>query len=280
MASSAETPRARQLGAELRQAREARGLPTRKLGELVGRGSSHVSRWENGKLTPSEADTAGVLAVLGITGSERDRLLELARDAADPNWIAPGVDKQLAALAQYERAARRIVDVEPLVIPGLMQTMDYARSCMMAFGATQGEADQRATHRIGRQHVLTDRRPVDMVAVVGEYALRHAPCSPDVLVDQLRHLVKLAELANVAIQVLPLDRPSVPALTGPWALLQFRDTRPVLHLEHYSVSTTMTDPKTIARYQEAVDTIRETAMDAVESTTFIAGIADTMEDTG
>lgn len=280
MPSSAETPRARQLGAELRQAREAQRLSTRELGELVGRGSSHVSRWENGKLTPSEADAAGVLAVLGVTGSERDRLLELARDAADPNWVAPGVDRQLSALIGYERTAQRIVAVEPLLIPGLMQTVDYARACIMAFGATRGEADQRATHRVGRQHVLHNRHPVHMTAVIGEHALRTAPCDADVMVEQLRHLVTLGELDNVEIKVLPSGRPSAPALMGPWVLLEFRDTRPVLHLEHYSVSTTLTDPKTIARYQEAADTLRKTAMNAIESAAFIAGIADTMEDTG
>src|SRR5699024_9779126 len=107
-----------------------------------------------------------------------------------------------------------------------------------------------------------------------------APCDANVMVEQLRHLVTLGELNNVEINVLPSGRPSAPALMGPWVLLEFRDTRPVLHLEHYSVSTTLTDPKTIARYQEAIDTIRETAMNAIDSVAFIADIADTMEATG
>src|SRR5699024_5696809 len=135
-------------------------------------------------------------------------------------------------------------------------------------------------HRVGRQHVLNNRHPVHMTAVIGEHALRTAPCNADVMVEQLRHLVTLGELDNIEIKVLPSGRPSAPALMGPWVLLEFRNTRPVLHLEHYSVSTTLTDPKTIARYQEAIDTIRKTAMSAIESMAFIAEIAEAMEDTG
>ena len=193
MASSADTPRARALGAELRQARERRGLTTRRLAEIIGRSSSHISRWENGKLIPSEADTATVLAVLGINGADRDRLLELARDALDPNWIAPGTDKQLAALTEYERTAETITNVEPLMIPGLLQTYEYARHIMIAFGHSRGEAEHRATLRIGRQHVLTEAQPKQLVAIVGEFALRHPICPEDVMLAQARRLLELAE---------------------------------------------------------------------------------------
>lgn len=252
-------------------------MSTRRVAHLVGRSSSHVSRWETGNLTPSEADTATVLAVLGVTGAERERLLELARDALDPNWVAPGVDKQLAALAEYERTAHTIIDVEPLMIPGLMQTVDYARAMMVAFGATRGEADQRATHRAGRQHVLTDTRPVELVAIVGEHALRHTPCPPEVMANQLRHLLKLSGQDNVTLQILPSDSASAPALTGPWVLMEFAKQQPVLHLEHYSASVTLTDPKTAARYREAADTLRQAAMSPDDSSGLIANVITEQE---
>lgn len=271
MVSNADTPRARALGVELRQAREANQLSTRRLGELIGRDGSHISRWENGKLIPTEADTATVLAVLGVTGDERERLLALARDALDPNWVAPGVDKQLAALGEYERTAKHIMNVEPLLIPGLMQTAEYARAVMVEFGATRGDADQRATHRLGRQHVLTKSRPVSMATIIGEYALRYPPCAPDIMAEQLRHLMKLSALDNVAIQVLPLDQPSAPALMGPWSVIEFHRAKAVLHLEHYSSSVTLTDEKTLTRYRDAADTLRGMAMSEEESIRLIVG---------
>lgn len=253
-------------------------MSTRRVAHLVGRSSSHVSRWETGNLTPSEADTATVLAVLGVTGDERERLLELARDALDPNWIAPGVDKQLAALADYERTARRIVDVEPLVIPGLLQTIHYARAVMMQFGATRAEADHRATLRMGRQHVLTDRRPVELVAMVGEYALRHPPCSDEIMAGQLAHLLDITDKPHVTVQVLPMHTPTAPALTGPWAVIEDVRAKPVVHLEHYCSSATITDDKTVSRYREAADTMRtDAAMSPEESVELIATIAKGME---
>ncbi|SDZ16466.1 Helix-turn-helix domain-containing protein [Saccharopolyspora shandongensis] len=277
MASSADTPRARALGVELRQARERRGYSTRKLAEMIERSSSHISRWENGKLIPSEADTATVLAVLGVNGADRDRLLELARDALDPNWVAPGIDKQLAALTEYERTAQTIINIEPLMIPGLLQTYDYARHIMVAYGQTRGEAEQRATLRIGRQHVLTDTPPKQLVAIVGEYALRYSVCPDDVMLEQLRHLLKISELDNVALQVLPMGRPAAAVLSGPWALLEFSRTKPVLHLEHFGSSATITDAKTLKIYRGAVDTLRGLAMSPEETAALIADVIRSKE---
>ncbi|GAA2772673.1 helix-turn-helix transcriptional regulator [Saccharopolyspora taberi] len=281
MASTADTPRARQLGAELRQARKNAGLTTHQLGAQLGRSHTHVSRWENGRLTPSEADTGAVLGILGVTGPERDRLLELARDAGDPNWVAPGIERQLAALTEYERTARRITNVQPLLVPGLLQTSDYARSIMIGAGATRGEADQRVTYRLGRRDVIIRRRnPVEFCAIIGEQALRHPPCADDVMIDQLRQLAKWADLDNVTVQVLPADRRYTPALEGPFVLIEFDRTKPVVQLEHYRSSTTITDARDVDDYQAAADTLRAAAMNADDSAALIAEIADRLEHTG
>lgn len=277
MASTADTPRARQLGAELRQARKDAGLTTHQLGAQLGRSHTHVSRWENGRLTPSVADVGAVLGILGVTGTERDRLLELAQDAGDPNWVAPGVDRQLAALTEYERTALRVVDVEPLLIPGLLQTADYARSIMIGAGATRGEADQRVTFRLGRHDVLTRRNPVELVAFIGEYALRHPPCEHGVMLEQLQQLEKWTGLDNVTVQVIPASNKYTPALEGPFVLMEFERAKPVVHLEHYRSSTTITDAGDVRDYQAAAETLRRDAMSAAASTALIAEIAHDME---
>ncbi|GAA4876589.1 helix-turn-helix transcriptional regulator [Saccharopolyspora cebuensis] len=278
MVSSADTPRARALGAELRQARERRGLSMRRLADAVGRSGSHISRWENGQLIPTEADTATVLAVLGVNGADRDRMIELARDAADPNWVAPGVDKQLAVLTEYERTAKTIINVEPLMVPGLLQTYDYARHIITAFGASsRGEANQRAHVRIGRQHVLSGNAPKNLVAFIGEVALRYPPCPNDVMVEQLWQLRQFSGFPNIDMRVLPIDRPAGPALSGAWALIEFARTKPVVQFEHYDTSATITDARAVSRYREAVDTLRDVAMDPAESVELIAEILATKE---
>lgn len=278
MASTADTPRSRQLGAELRQARKASGMTTHQLGRQLDRSHTHVSRWETGKLTPSETDTSAVLGILGVTGEERDRLLKLARDAGDPNWVAPGVDRQLAALTEYERTAHTIVDVQPLLIPGLLQTAEYARSIMIGAGATRGEADQRVTFRLGRRDVLTQRDPVELVAIIGEHALRYPPCEPDVMLEQLRHLISWAELPNVSLNVIPLEQRYTPALEGPFVLLEFERAKPVVHLEHYRSSTTITDTKDVADYRAAADSLRQATMSPDATTRVITKIIEELKE--
>lgn len=279
MASNADTPRARALGYELREARKRAGLSQDALAEAIGRAKSHVSRWENGKLIPTQTDTAQVLQALDVQGRERARLLDLAKDALDPDWLAPGIDRQVAALLEYERTATTITTVEPLLVPGLLQTYDYAYQLALGAGATRGESTQRAQMRVGRQHVLTKSKPPQLAAFVGEYAIRHSLCSDDVMVEQLRHLVKLAALDNVTLQLLPMDPPVGSVLSGPWALLEFEQAKPIVHLEHYGMSATITDLESVARYRSAVDTLRETAMSPADSIRLIADVIKNKETT-
>lgn len=279
MVSSADTPRARQLGAELRQARENAKLSQRALAERVGRNSSHIARWENGKLIPSQADTAAVAQALAVDSATRDRLVELARNASDPDWLAPGIDRQVAALLEYERTATTITTAEPLLMPGLMQTYDYAYQLAIGSGATRGEATQRAQMRVGRQHVLRSSTPPRFEAFVGEYAVRHSLCSDEVMVEQLKHLLKLAALDSVTVRLLRMDEPVASVLSGPWSLLEFEKTKPIVHLEHYGMSATITESKSVARYKSTVATMREMAMSPEDSTGLIADVIENKETT-
>lgn len=279
MVSTANTPRARALGAELKAARERVGLSTRELGAQLNRQNSHISRWETGRLAPSVENTAAVLGILGVTGADRDRILDLARAASDPNWVSPGVQRHLAALREYERTATRMTNVEPLVIPGLLQTSEYAWSIMVAAGATTGEADHRVTYRMGRRDVLTRRNPVHLDAIIGEAALRYPPCDHAVMVEQLHHLRKWSELDNVTVQVIPQRSGYLPSLEGAFVLIEFDRDDPVVQIEHYRSATTITDQGDVSDYQAAADTLRRAAMSPEESVGLIAEIADEMERT-
>lgn len=277
MASTADTPRARQLGAELKALRIAAGMTSLKLANQLGRAHSHVSRWENGKLLPNENDTAGILAILKVTGEERARLLALARDAADPNWIAPGVGRALAALMEYERTALRIISVQPLLIPGLLQTQDYARSMMVGAGWTRGEAEQRVIMRMGRRDALTRRNPVNFCTIIGEHALRYPPCDRSVMVEQLHHMLRMSEQDNVTIMARSPKHGYSPILEGPFVLIEFDQTKPVVQMEHYRSTATLTDARDVRDYQAAVDTLRKDAMSPEATSELIAKLADEME---
>lgn len=277
MVGTANSPRARALGSEIKAARKTANMTTRQLGERLNRDHSYVSRWENGKTAPSVEDTAAILGILGVTGAERDRIVKLARDAADPNWVTPGVRAHLSALMDYERTAHLITNAEPLLVPGLLQTGDYARSLMESAGATSAEAEQRVTYRMGRRDILEKRNPVQFSAIIGEVALRYPPCDRMVMHNQLEHLRKYAELDNVTIQCMPLDRGYSPALEGPFVLIEFERDEPIVQLEHYRSATTLTDRGDVRDYQTAADSLRREAMSPEDTTELIAGLEDEME---
>ncbi|GAB2734807.1 helix-turn-helix transcriptional regulator [Salinifilum aidingensis] len=278
MVSTANTPRARQLGAELRRLRKEAGLTINYLAQQIGRGHAHVSRWENGKLTPSEDDVAALLNVLGADESIRASLLELAREVSDPHWLSPGVERQRAVLTEYERSSTRIIDVEPLLIPGLLQTADYARSIMSGAGASRGEAEERVMFRLGRREVLTRRnRPAQLHAFIGEAALRNPPCAADVMDEQLRELLAWNEQENVVVQVVPFGTGYTAATEGLFVLLESDAAQPVVHLEHYRASATVTDSSDVRAYQDGVDRLRAVSLSEVESAEFIAGMTTEKE---
>lgn len=99
------------------------------------------------------------------------------------------------------------------------------------------------------------------------------------MAEQLRHVAKLVALDNVTVQVLPLDQPTAPALMGPWTVIEFETAKPVLHLEHYSSSATITDEKTVTRYRDAADTLRGLAMNPDASMRLLADVITEQETT-
>lgn len=239
-----------------------------------------MSRIERGQLGIAVEDVATVLGVLGVQGEHRDEILQLAREVADPNWVASGVVRHLAMLTDYERMASRIVNVEPLLIPGLLQTMDYARSVMSSAGATRSDAEQQATHRMGRQKIITRTRPVEFEAFIGVPALCNLPCDRDVMVDQLHALAQWLRMDNVTVRALPFDSGYSPALEGPFVLIEFGKWPSVVQLEHYRSATTLTESKDVRDYKTAMDTIREQAMSPDATAELIAELIDEMEKPG
>lgn len=279
MANTRHLPKALALGAELREARKEIGHTLATVGEKIGRSHDQLSRIERGQLGIAVEDVATILGVLGVQGERRDEILQLAREVADPNWVASGVVRHLAMLADYERMASRIVNVEPLLIPGLLQTVDYARSVMSSAGATSAEAEQQATHRMGRQNIITRARPVSLEAFIGVQALRKPPCAREVMADQLHALLKWSSMDNVTIRALPFGSGYSPALEGPFVLLEFAKWPSVVQLEHYRSATTLTESRDVRDYQTAVDTIRQQAMSPDATAELIAKLFDEMEST-
>jgi transcriptional regulator with XRE-family HTH domain len=272
--------RALQLGAELREARKKADKTIVQVAEALGYHHSTISRWERGETMPTVADIGAVLVVLGITGDDRDQLVELARHDGVPDWVAPGIGKQLALLIEYERIAHRVAEINPLLIPGLLQTSAYARALMIAEGATSGQAEQWTKIRMDRQSVLTRKqRPMHYLAIIGEQALRYPPCEDAILVDQLDHLITMGARPNVTVEVLPFGRRCAPALEGRFILLEFNDNSAVVHLESQWSTTTLTNERAVRDYQRTVAAIRGRVLGEQDSAALIRKIQKEVEST-
>jgi transcriptional regulator with XRE-family HTH domain len=274
--AASQSPRARFLGAELRDARTMADVTVRELARRLGIGHAKVSLWENGKKIPKTEDVASYLTAIGVTGDERDRLLEMARLAEQPNWLlagVPGIDAELGALMEFEKTAREITVWAPLLIPGLLQTGDYARAIM----GNNPSADTRVAMRLGRRDILTRRHPVQFTAIVGDGVLREAITDPEVTSAQLEHLKRTAELPNVTVQIMPSQSGYHPGLAGPFVLLEFPKAKPIVHLEHHRASAFVFDDDDVTAFVEVAERLRGSAMNPEESAGFIAKLLNEME---
>ncbi|SNR50138.1 Helix-turn-helix domain-containing protein [Haloechinothrix alba] len=267
-------PRAFALGAELRDAREKAGLKVRQVAEKLDVSHSVIVRWEKGQRLPGTENVSALLAVLGVSSRERERIIALAREADDEpvNSVSVGVAgmaDQLAVLMQLERNATSITDVSPLLVPGLLQTSAYARAIL----GDDAEAAARVAVRLGRRDVIErDRDPAQYLAFIGERALA-GPVGDDALADQLRFLVRMSERDNVCIRIIPESAGFTPAHAGPFVLLEFAKADSVVHLEHYQSSAFLRDHGDVSAYLSAREEIEEVAMSPEDSVELIADAA-------
>lgn len=274
------TPKARRLGAALREARTDAGLGVRELANRLGKDHSLVSRYERGQRAPKPEDVATILGILGVNGERREEILALARGTDDRRWVAaslPELQQQLAALIDFEGEATSIVDMAPLLVPGLLQTSAYARAIMTRAEVPPSEIGTRVAVRIGRSDVLKRESPVQLTALIGDPVLRQRVGGPAVMAEQLRHLARLAELPNVDLRVIPGDSDWHPGLEGPFSVMDFEEESPIVHLENRRSALFLHEDDDVAAYREAVAMVLREAMSPDDSSALIAREAERIE---
>lgn len=276
--NSEHPPKARALGAELRECRVAAGVKQRELAKQLDVSYVTISRYETGARTPKPEDVAQVLATLGVAGSKYDELVDMARDADQPNWLDTGhtgIRRELTTLIEFERSAQRITDTATSVVPGLLQTSDYARAVL---GESSSDVDARVAMRVGRRDVLVRRDAPEFAAIIWEPALREPLGGYRTMADQLHHILWMAERPNITVCVLPAGSTRWhPAHAGAFILFEFPKSAPIVHVEHFNSSAFLHREKEVAGYQTAASTLRESAMSPEDSAGFIAKLKDEME---
>jgi transcriptional regulator with XRE-family HTH domain len=275
------TVRRKRLGIELRRLREQSGLTCEEVGRKLECSGTRVSRVETSVISVKPGDVRELLEVYGIEGEEADALVQLARDARKKGWwhtYGGVLPKWFEAYLGFEAEATRINGFKPLVIPGLLQSEDYARAVLRAapnLGSAE-EIDRRVALRLERQEILTRDTPVDLWLVLSEAALRVRVGSSETMRAQLRHLAEISERPNVTLQVLPFTTAAHVNPISPFTILEFSAALDptAVYLEHLTGGLFLEDADEIRRYTVVFDHLRAEAYGTSQSTAFISKLAD------
>lgn len=285
----ARTPKSRALGAALRQAREEKNLLLRELATAINKDIGVVSRWETGDRTPKPEQVAQILSTLGVNGERYDEVMTLAYGTNESQWVAttlPEQKQQMVAYLDWEQNASRIVEVAPLLVPGILQTGDYIRAMMTApgAGAPVSEVASRVATRLGRKEVITKQNPAELLVLLGRSALHQGIGGRQVMIEQLAHLLEMATRPNIEIRIVPDDRGWHPGLEGAFTLIEsgrgvamknghasiaFVGTRRSVLIFHKDCDVTA--------YKRAVDRIVEISLPPDTSADFVADLRNRME---
>lgn len=231
MARRPPGPKAAVLGAELRAIRNRLHRSMRDVGDELDWSESLVSRLETGNRNIDPEEVSALLAIYGVTGDERDRLMVMARTPDEPSWLdrgLPGLPPESVKLETYEAGAVAITDWSPLLVPGLLQTMEYTRAFMLADGVPESDIGSRLMARRRRQQIL-DR--VRYTAYIGESVLGQGIGGPKIQRGQLQHLIEMAQDESVTIRITPNKTDGHGGHAGPFVLLELEHGLRIAHVE-------------------------------------------------
>jgi transcriptional regulator with XRE-family HTH domain len=268
------TTRSRQLGAELKRVRERAGCNVHDLARALGWSDSKVTRMENGQRGASEVAVATYLAYFRVVGPEMDRLLAMCRDIWARDWLQPNVPDELRTLITHEATATRIHEYEPLVMPGLLQTEDYAKAVFRAAGRFPDEGiDLRVRVRMERQALLRREFGVELRFFIPEQVLRSIVGGTRVMNDQLLHMVLISSRPWCSIRVIPASF-SPGLLGGPFRLMEYANHEPVAYVENQTHSLFIESPDDIRTYRSILLKVRAATLDEGQSRALLASLAN------
>lgn len=282
----------RRLGAELRRLRGNAGLKLEDVARGLACSTSKVSRLENGKGIPRPADVDALLALYGgVAEVEAEMLHRLVSQSRTRGWWEPfteglSTDRYaLPAPGRYAAVETDAVGVDAFdlsVLHGLLQTSAYARAVLRArLPRHDGwEIDQLVHLRRRRYEALTGTPPLRLRSVIDEAVLARVTGSPQVMADQLDHLLELARLPNVLLLVLPFSAGVQRAHAGRFAVLQIPDElgSDLVHTEGHAGESFLDSPGDLETYRQVLADVRADALEPGASRDLIGAWRDRHRD--
>jgi transcriptional regulator with XRE-family HTH domain len=277
------TVRRRRLALELRRLREAARLTCEEVADHLECSASKISRVETGRVSVSPRDVRDMLEVYNVPADQRESLVQLARDSRQKGWwhaFSDTMQPQFVTYVGLESAASEIRIYEVSLIPGLLQTEDYARTVMRSrmMNSPSEDVERSVALTMARQPALTRDDPPKVWAVLDEAALRRRVGGSGLMRMQLEHLLTQAALPNVAVQVIPFAGGAHPGMGRPFVILVFpeRVDTDVVYLEDLTSSLYLEDVAEVDRYNVFFNHLRATALSFDDSLALIASVLKEM----
>ena len=245
------------LGMRLQRARIAAGFGSQEaLANALGFNRSTITKAENGGRPPTDDVFTKWCDSCNVSAELRDvfaGLLVVARrtDGPVPAWFKDYLE------AEGDALTLRIW--QPLIVPGLLQISDYAHALFVAAGADSDKADEMVAARMSRQSIFERSKPPNVSAVLDESVLHRLIGSPQIMHDQLAHLVELSQRPHMMIQVLPADNGANAGLGGAINLASGDGTPDVLLTEAVEDQTTE-NRSLVQRASDTFDLVRADAL--------------------
>ncbi|QUH00606.1 helix-turn-helix domain-containing protein [Saccharopolyspora erythraea] len=277
MTQSDPTVRSQELGDELRTLREANALSLVDAARRIDASGSKLSRIETGISAPSAEDVSGLLVLYGVNGEKRRELLALARESERRGWWQrnhPGFAERQRTLVSLEAKADSIVNFEPIVVPGLLQTGEYTRAIMRDSGVVpEPQIEARMVTRLHRHAVLRREHPPKLLAVMDELVLKRPIGGPEVLRRQIEYLLEACTMPNVTIRIVPNDGRAHAGVDGAFTVLRRSGMSAVIFAETLTSCLFLEDKAEIETYEYVLRTLSERALDQRGSIALMADLA-------
>ena len=273
------TVRQRELGIRLRELRTGLGLTVEQVGTELLCSATKISRLETGARRASLRDVRDLCRVYGV--DDPAPLMELARQAREPGWWSRFDDLGRAAspFIGLEQEAVAITSYSMYYVPPLLQTAEYARTVIRGIDRKMETRilSNRVEARLLRQRRLDSPSPPRYRALTDEAVFRRRVGGLAVMRSQLDKILTWAALDRGSIQVIPFSAGAHASADSNFDLLEFGENSsqgPIVHVEGLVTTQIHERPGEVARYREAIEYLRDSALNTADSAALIAAIRD------
>jgi transcriptional regulator with XRE-family HTH domain len=259
----------------LRELRNALGLTVEEVGEKLLCSATKISRLETGSRRASLRDVRDLCRLYDVNDeAQAGELMELARQAREPGWWARFDEPILSPLLGLEQEAVAITAFSMFWVPALLQTAEYARPTIRSIEKKIDPAvlEQRIEARLLRQQLLDQPVPPRYRALLDEAVLHRRVGGPAVMHSQLGKVLDRAAEEKVTVQVVPFDAGAHASTDSNFTFFEFASTsmqQPVVFVEGLYTNRYQERPVEIARYREAIEYLRDAALNPRDSLSLI-----------